>query len=476
MAKKAGKLVLKCAFYALVGALIALNCVSCGGTDESRLRKKLATQTTGSIQLPAGLIEISSELVLAPGAHDLEIVGSGTLFKVSDDFKGRAVFVAEHALRIRFRDFSINGNRAMLDHPAEMAPPENYFRLFYSNNGLLIDNVEGVEIFNVQFSAIPSFAAIISRSENIKIRNVVVEDSGTRNAKLRNNTTGGIVIEEGSSDFEVKDSQFRRIRGNGLWTHSLRISPRVQDGVFAANRFEGIGRDAIQVGHAQRVRVEQNTGIRIGYPPEEVDVENGGIPVAIDTAGDVDHSSYERNSFEEVDGKCIDLDGFHDGAVIENKCVNLKPPTAYPFGNIGIVLNNTNPSMHSQNVEIRGNVMDGTKFGGLFLIGSGHTVIGNSFLHINKAGCNESHKQFGCIWKADEPEMLESGIYLTTMGAREEPVRGNVIRDNKISGFKMKSRCITAGPGVKLKENVVGPNTCQDYTTEPVHPLHPGKP
>jgi parallel beta helix pectate lyase-like protein len=279
------------------------------------------------------------------------------------------------------------------------------------------------------------------------------------------------VIEEGSSDFEVRDSRFRRIRGNGLWTHSLYISPRVRDGVFAGNRFEKIGRDAIQVGHATQVRVEENVGDHIGFPPEEVDIENMGTPVAIDTAGDVDHSTYARNSFDEIDGKCIDLDGFHDGSVVENKCINRKPPLAYPFGNIGIVLNNTNPRMQSQNIEIRGNIIDGTKFGGLFLIGSGHQVIGNSFLHANKAGCNESQKQFGCIWKADEPEMLESGIYLTTLGARAEPVRGNVIRGNRISGFKMKSRCITGGPGVKLSENSIGPNTCEDYTTEPVHPL-----
>jgi hypothetical protein len=458
VAEKAVKLVFKLAFFALI-----LFCVSCGGTAESRLRKTLATQVTGVIQLPAGVIEVSSELRLAPGAHDLDIAGAGTLFKTSPEFKGRAIFVAENARAIRFRDFSIDGNRPAFDQPMEMAPPENAFRIFYSHNGILLDRVEGADITEVQFAAIPAFAVVASRSSKIRISHALVEDSGTLNAKGRNNTTGGIVIEEGSSDFEVRESRFRRIRGNGLWTHSLYTSPRLRDGLFAANRFESIGRDAIEIGAASNVRVEENTGEHIGYPPEAVDVENLGTPVAIDTAGNVDHSTYARNQFEDIDGKCIDLDGFHDGSIVENKCTNHGSPASYPFGHFGIVMNNTDPNMRSQNIEIRGNIIDGTKFGGLFLMGSGHRVTGNSFVHLNKAECNENAKQFGCIYKADEPKMLESGIYLSRGVVRMEDVRGNIIRDNTISGHKMKSRCIAAGPGVSLARNSVGSNSCEDF-------------
>jgi hypothetical protein len=462
MAQEAFKLVRNGALF-----LFTLICTGCGGSAESRLRETLIKQTTGVIHLPAAVIEVSSELRLAPFAHDLEIVGAGTIFKVANNFKGRAVFVAEDTRRIRFRDFTIDGNRVAFDQPSEMAPPENAFRIFYSHNGILLDQVEGVEIFEVRFSAIPSFPVIASRCSGIRIKGVVVEDSGTRNAKGRNNTTGGIVIEEGSSDFEVRESRFSRIRGNGLWTHSLYTSPRLHDGLFAANRFDGIGRDAIEIGHATRVRVEDNTGDHIGYPPEAVDVENMGTPVAIDTAGNVDHSTYARNKFVEIDGKCIDLDGFHDGSVVENSCISRGTPDSYPFGHFGIVMNNTDPDMNSQNVEIRGNVIDGAKFGGLFLMGSGHRVTGNSFVHLNTAQCNENAKKYGCIYKKDEPQMLESGIYLSTGVVRVEPVRGNVIRGNKITGHKMKSRCIAMGPGVKLRENSIGPNDCEDYTMLP---------
>lgn len=446
----------------LTAALVFLP--ACGSSPEAQLRKMLAARVTGVINLPPGFVEVSSELHLAPGAHDLEIIGSGTLLKATDEFRGRAILVAEDARRIRLRDFSIDGNRVVLERPLDMVPPENAFRVYYPNNGVLFDGVQGIEISNLHFGNITNFAVLISRSTGIRIRRVVVEDSGSRNARGRNNTTGGIVIEEGSSDFEVSASTFRRIRGNGLWTHSLYTSPRSHDGLFAKNRFDSVGRDALQAGHVTRVRVEDNTGIRIGFPNETVDVENSGTPVGIDTSGNVDQSTYARNQFEEVNGKCIDLDGFHDGAVRENHCVNRRLPTDYPFGHFGIVMNNTDPNMKPENIEITGNEIDGTKFGGLFLIGRGHRVIGNTFVHLNEAECNESAARFGCIYKQDEPHMLEAGIYLGRGVVRMEETRGNVIRDNQISGHKMKARCIIAGPGVSMGANTIERNSCADYS------------
>jgi hypothetical protein len=415
------------------------------------------------VRLPAGVIEISSELHLAPQAHDLEIVGSnGTLVKASNRFRGRAILMAEGAQRIHFRDFGVDGNREVLAKPSAMAPSENAFRVWYADNGLLFDHVDGLSVANVQFRNVVNFPVLVSRSSNIEITGVTVEDSGSRNALGRNNLSGGILIEEGSYNFSVRDSVFRRIAGNGLWTHSLFTSARLHDGVFASNSFDTIGRDAIQVGHASSMQVEGNTGSNIGYPLEIVDAENGGIPVGIDTSGDVDSSVYVRNRLEEVNGKCIDLDGFHDGAVRDNRCLNRKDADGYPFGHFGIVMNNTDPQVRSQNIEIAGNRFEGMKFGGLFLMGSGHRVIGNEFLNLNTAGCNESMPRIACIYKIDEPEMLETGIYLGRGVARMEETRGNIVRDNRISGHKMAERCIHQGPGVDPKTNTIERNECAD--------------
>ena len=435
----------------------------CVRSPEDKLRQTLASQTTGIIRLPTGVIQISTELSLAPGAHDLEIVGAGTLLKAADNFKGRAILVVEDARHIWMHDFSVDGDRPVLEKSIELPPSENAFRTWFPNNGILIDHADGIEIQNVRFSAVTNFAMLISRSSAIRVRGVQVVDSGSRNGRGRNNTSGGILLEEGASDFDVRECIFSRIPGNALWTHSNSASPRAQDGVFTQNRFDSVGRDAIQVGHATRIRVEDNRGERIGFPPEIVDIENLATPVAIDTAGNVDHSEYLRNQFEEINGKCIDLDGFHDGAVRDNRCVNRRLPQEYVFGQFGIVMNNTNPGMHSRNIEITGNQLDGTKFGGLFVIGSGHHITGNVFEHINRAGCNEN-AEFNCIYKQDEPEMLESGIYLGRGGARPEDTRDNIIRDNQISGHKMSAHCIVAAPGVSATKNTIIGNTCSDYS------------
>jgi hypothetical protein len=450
-------------------ALAALTLQGCGGSPEARLRRALANKTTGKVQLPSGMIEISSELTLAPGAHDLEIAGAaGTVLRAAVGFRGRAILVIEGAKNIGLHDFTILGNRDAEPKILEMAPPENYFRMWYPDNGILADRVDGLEILAVHLTHVTNFPILVSRSSRIDIARITVEDSGSRNAQGRNNLSGGILIEEGSSQFAVTDSVFNRVAGNALWTHSLRISPRLEAGILSHNRFDTIGRDAIQVGGASHVRVEDNRGRNIGYPVELVDVEHGGTPVAIDTSGNVDASVYARNRFEEVNGKCFDLDGFHDGALRDNSCINVRPPADYPFGHFGIVMNNTAPGMRPQNVEISGNTFEGMKFGGLFLIGTGHTVFGNQFLNINTAGCNQSAAQFGCIYKIDEPEMLESGIYLGRGAEHPADTRGNTIRDNTISGHGMKTHCIVAAPGVALTANTIQGNKCSD--SEPSRP------
>jgi hypothetical protein len=262
--------------------------------------------------------------------------------------------------------------------------------------------------------------------------------------------------------FSVTDSVFRRLRGNAVWTHSRYETPRNRNGWIAGNRFEEIARDAIQIGHATEVVVENNTGARIGFPVAEVDVEGQAWPVAIDTAGNVDRSVYAWNRFEEINGKCIDLDGFHHGDVRDNTCVNRLPPEDYPYGHFGIVMNNNNPDMQSEAIAITGNHIEGMKFGGIFVMGSGHRIERNRLLNINTAGCNESAARFGCLYLPSEPDLLQSGIYLGWGVLRPAENRNNIIRDNEITGHRMSERCIAAAHGVRLAENTIEGNVCRD--------------
>jgi len=252
--------------------LAVLFLTGCSQSPEARIRATLASQTTGVIRFPPGEIEISSELTLAPGAHDLAISGSGTRLKAADNFKGRAILVLENAERIHLHDFAIDGNRGKLAKPLEMAPPENAFRVWYPNNGVLANKVAGLQIEGLELSDVVNFPIMISQSSKVRIRKVVIDSSGSKNARGRNNLSGGILLEEGTSDFEVRETTFRNILGNALWTHSNFHAPRQEDGLFFDNQFDTIGRDAIQVGHATRVRVGGNSGVNIGFPVEVVDI------------------------------------------------------------------------------------------------------------------------------------------------------------------------------------------------------------
>ena len=404
------------------------------------------------VQLPAGVIELRSEMLME-GGTEVRGAPGGTTLRLAPGFTGRAAIVALGD-GVRLSGFTIDGAREALEIRAGLPRWDTPFARFTVANGVFAEGVSGLLVENVHFRNIAGFAVLASRARNVTIDRIQVTDSGSRNAAGRNNGTGGVLLEEGCADFRVTRCEFRDIRGNGAWTHSLYTSPRNARGLIAQNRFEGIGRDAIQVGHAIDVRVEDNAGRRIGFPVGDVDIENRAIPVAIDTAGNVERSSYARNRFEEVNGKCIDLDGFHDGEVSGNSCVNRGGAGTTPFGHFGIVMNNSNPDMRSQNIRVVGNTIDGPLFGGVFVIGEGHLVARNRLLNLNAAHCDT------CYYRSDEPDMLRTGIYLGRGAERPAPARGNTIEENEISGYKMKDRCIGLAPGIAPGSNTIRNNSC----------------
>jgi len=413
------------------------------------------------IELPTGVVDLHEPIAI-DGSH-LLVRGNGTVLRAAPGFRGRALLLCRGCRHTRFTGFTVDGNRAALAAPAGLPPSDIPFARFTPANGILVENAAGVAIDRVRFTAIAGFSVLVSASRDIRVDSVEVTDSGGRNSAGRNNTTGGILLEEGTVAFRVTGSTFTRVLGNGIWTHSLYTSPRNRDGLIARNRFHEIGRDAIQVGHATGVRVEGNTGSRIGYSLDAVDA----TPVAVDTAGNVDRSLYARNRFAEVNGKCIDLDGFHHGLVLRNACVNRQAVEAYPNGHFGIVVNNWNPDMRSENILLAENTIDGAKFGGIFLMGERHRVLRNRLLNLNLAHCNENAARFGCVAIQGEPRVLEAGIYLGRVAAewaqkRAAASRGMLIEDNAITGWKMRDRCILAAPGVSLTDSTVRYNRCED--------------
>jgi len=447
----------------LIAAVALVRCrVPVANSAESAVRR--AMRSGARIELPAGVTEIQAEIEIPPGATDIEIRGapSGSTLRASNQFQGRAIFSCERTNRVRFANFAIDGNRLSLEQRSGLPGFSTPFARFTIGNGILAASAASLKISNVRFANVPGFAILVSRCRDVSMESVRVVDSGSRTPSGRNNSTGGILLEEGTRDFTVTRCDLRQVRGNGIWTHSLATAPQNGDGLIASNHFERIGRDAIQVGHGVRVRVEDNTGREIGYPLEDVDIEDLATPVAIDTAGDTTRSEYARNQFSEVNGKCLDLDGFHDGKVRGNTCANHQGAEHYPYGNLGIVFNNSDAAMVSKEIELEDNTLVGTLFSGIFVIGENHHIAHNHLRHINLAHCDGKMAKFGCNYAPDQPALLRSGIYLASGGEHPSPARANVIEDNEISGFGMSANCINAAPGVAIAANRVANNTCRD--------------
>ncbi|MDX2268775.1 MAG: right-handed parallel beta-helix repeat-containing protein [Bryobacter sp.] len=419
------------------------------------------------LELPPGVTELDRPLVVEAAEdateNGVQIRGAaaGSTLKASARFVGEALIVARNINDLSIERLTLDGNRAALERPFPIAPYDKAFVDFYPLNGILVEGGVGLIIRDVTVRQVVNFALLVARTENVRLQQLRIEHCGSRDTAGKNNTTGGILLEEGVKNFEVRFSKFRAIRGNALWTHSRMESPRNRDGWIQENDFNGVGRDAVQIGHATNVRVVLNTMANIGYPVEIVDMANGGIPVGIDTAGNVDKSIYTENLMLEVNGKCFDLDGFHHGEVTRNRCVNRKAGKDYPHGHFGIVLNNTNPDMRSEAVLIENNEIEGMKYGGIFLIGRGHTVRKNRMRWLNLAGCTESHSPtVGCYFLPNEDGMLRSGIYLGKGAERPDPAEDNVVEDNLITGHKMQERCVGFSPAVDPARQRVARNVC----------------
>jgi hypothetical protein len=372
-----------------------------------------------------------------------------------------ASLTIEGPCRVVVRRVTFTGNRSVAPQGQALPPAEVRFADHYQGNGLLlIGNAEAV-VEDSSFAEIAAFPILASGVGKIRISRCKFRDSGSRNAKGRNNATGGVLLEDGTAHFLIEDSSFVGILGNAAWTHSRYNHVRNGPGTIRRNSFSTIGRDAVQVGHASGVQVVENVIARVGYPVEAVDVEGGGTPVGIDTSGNVDGSRYMRNTMTEINGKCFDLDGFHHGELIGNTCVNKGKAADYPYGHFGIVMNNTNPDMQPVGIRIEGNRFEGMRFGGIFVIGSGHTIRKNVLTRLHTAHCSDAAAQPGCTHFEGEPDVLRTGIYFGRQAERATVTRANRVDGNTIRGWRMDRNCIGFAPGVNSKDNLVTGNLCR---------------
>lgn len=444
----------------LITFLLAILLTCCGNPAD---RVQSALRGGAVVELPAGELHLTHPLVIPKGSKDVVIQGAkgGSTIVLDPGFEGRAAIEADGVSNTFFRNFSIVGDRREMKSFWYLPLKEAAFADYYTANGIVIRNGTSVGIRGVTFSRIRAFPIILNATAGSVIDSVTIQDCGTLNQDGHNNTTGGILIEEGSKDFEISNSTINRIPGNAIWTHSYARSPRQDTGRIRDNVISTVARDAIQIGHATRVRVENNRGSDIGFPVDYVDFPGYGTPVALDTAGNVDHTVYTGNSFTRVAGQCIDLDGFHDGEVTGNQCINGSAARNWIGLHFAILFGNHDPGMTSSNIVLTGNTLQGFAYGGIFLIGDHNRIESNRFVNVTLAGCGtKAAIPAKCGALPDEPDALRSGIYLADNGGRPAVTRDNVIHNNAFTGIDDARHCIAAKPGVSLAASTITGNLC----------------
>ncbi|MDE3198877.1 MAG: right-handed parallel beta-helix repeat-containing protein [Acidobacteriota bacterium] len=233
-------------------------------SPEAVLRRALAAKT-GSVTLPSGTIEITREILLAPDAHDLDIKGANTTIRAAGTFRGRALIALSGGRNIRIHDVVLDGNREAVGRLSVLPPSGTMLSRFVADNGIVAEGVTGLAIGPLKVSKIAGFAILVNAGHNVQIDRVDVTESGGLNPQRKNNGTGGIALEEGTTDFSIRNCLFGTIRGDGV---TIRGS---QQGRISENEFRAMARDAVHVSRGAGIAIADNHAEQIGIPVEEVD-------------------------------------------------------------------------------------------------------------------------------------------------------------------------------------------------------------
>ncbi len=434
----------------------------CGRTPQEKFLLALS-EGKGTVPLPGGVLELERPIVLGPTSIGLTIQGKpGDVMRAKKGVELRAFFICRECKKFTLTGFTIEGDADMRARPAEAPPADTELRQYFSGNAIVIEGGQGVVVKNMKIKDLSGFAVLTSFDKNTTVEGNEITDSGTRNGKGYNTGAGGVAFTEGSDGFVVRDNTFKRIFGNGVWIHSLARTDRSQNGLIEANRFENISHDVVLISRGYKITVRKNFAKMIGIPADSVNADLR-LPAAIGTEGKVDSSVIVDNQFEEVNGRCFDLDGFHDSEVARNSCRNRGQATDYPNGGFGLMLDNTSTEIHSQQVSIHDNVIEGMRQGGIYVIGSGHRIVNNKLLRLNLLGCSAATRDLPCLPNADEPLIARSGIYLGLRGARPDPSDSVLVEQNEITGSGMGSgNCVTYAPQVQAASNTVRANDCRN--------------
>src|SRR3954468_7991858 len=96
----------------------------------------LVNQSTGVVELPKGTVNLSAELKLPAGSHDLEVRGADTVLRAADDFRGRAMLSCSGCRNIKITGVTMDGNRDKLGKATGLPPADRTFAQVTQNNAI----------------------------------------------------------------------------------------------------------------------------------------------------------------------------------------------------------------------------------------------------------------------------------------------------------------------------------------------------
>jgi hypothetical protein len=243
---------------------MAVMCFGQAAAPDAALRKALAVKT-GTVTLPAGTVEISREIVLPPDVHDLLIKGNGTTMKASATFRGRALLVLSGGTNVKMEGLTLDGNRDAVGRIATLPAAGTMLSRVIANNGIVAEGVTGLAISGLKASHIAGFAVLVNGGSGAKLTDVEVTESGGFNAQHHNNGMGGIALEEGAADFELRRCLIGGIRGAAITLRG------VKRGTIRESELNVISGDAVAADKVSGVTIRNNRARQIGFPPAETD-------------------------------------------------------------------------------------------------------------------------------------------------------------------------------------------------------------
>jgi hypothetical protein len=454
--------------------------VSCGRparTDDDLAAAIAAAPADGGVvRLGAGTWEIRHPVVIPASKRNLRIAGGGAVLE-------RVAPVAEvldiASEGVTIESLIIDGNQAGTTKLV-FAARDPMDPLLAAGSSIRIEpgakriTLRGVEIRSTQGYAV-LIDARAADVEGVTIDRCTIRDSvqytdvSTPAEKADASESGygswggGIHFQAGTAahvkGLSIVNSRFQDIYGHAIWGHSNFVENLSEDVRVIGNTFRDIGLDAVQFGCVRNGLVERNAISRIGYikgaPKYRLANGDSYCGVGIDTAGWSSGCRYRGNTMLNVNGPCIDLDGFSDGEVSNNTCeVSAEGDPLYAKDRVaefgpkgqnhdwskGINASNTWSAKGAERVQIVGNTIRNMGVSAIVLNNAREfTVEGNTIYHPSSAN--------------NVPILLASGTMPWGKGVN----LGNAITRNRIEyGVAPDGRAHNAA--VLEMPSVVGPN------------------